>query len=60
MPLLLKPNTSDRADRAAGRPGGRAAGERAGLVDFNNYKTFKRLQESLGSHCPQSPNEKTH
>ena len=31
--------------RAAGRPGGRAAGERAGLVDFNNYKTFNRLQE---------------
>ena len=31
--------------RAAGRPGGRAAGERAGLVDFNNYKTFNRLQD---------------
>ena len=23
---------------------GRAAGEHAGLVDFNNYKTFNRLQ----------------
>ena len=27
-----------------GPPGGRAAGERAGLVDFNNYNTFNRLQ----------------
>ena len=41
-------------------PGGRAAGERAGLVDFNNEKTFNRLQDSLGSHCTQSPNKKTH
>ena len=28
------------------RISGRAAGERAGLVDFNNYKTSNRLQES--------------
>ena len=47
-------------------PGGRAAGERAGLVDFNNYKTFNRLQDfqqttiGLGSHCTQSPNKKTY
>ena len=34
----------NRADRAAGAPAGRAAGERAGLVDFNNYKTSNRLQ----------------
>ena len=47
----------DRADRAAGRPAGRAAGERAGLVDFNNYKTFNRLQESLGSTLYTKPQQ---
>ena len=36
---------ADRADRAAGRSACRAAGERTGLVDFNNYKTSNRLQD---------------
>ena len=48
-----------------GPPGGRAAGERAGLVDFNNYKTSNRLQDfqqttRVPGHCTQSPNKKTY
>ena len=40
-----------------GPPGRREAGERAGLVDFNNYRTFNRLQEPLGSTFYTKPQQ---
>ena len=43
--------------RAAERPSGRAAGERAGVVDVYNYKTWPRLHESLGSTLFTKPQQ---
>ena len=55
-------------EQSSAIPTGRwAASERAGVVDFYNYKSSNRLQEfqqnyksPWAQHCTQSPNKKTH